>query len=86
MVDNRCSGTNHCWHARRAPIMMVIKDGHVVQQCCKCRAIRQVHIEHMNDERDTKGGRTYETSIWKKAGPVRQVGSYWGRLTSRLHV
>ncbi len=36
----------HCWHAKRGGVWMVIKDGHTVQECCKCSAIRQVHRDH----------------------------------------
>lgn len=30
---------------------MVIKDGHTVQQCCKCQAIRQIHLDHADEVR-----------------------------------
>lgn len=36
----------HCWHIFTGPLLMVIRDGHVVQKCCKCPAMRQVHREH----------------------------------------
>lgn len=36
----------HCWHAFRGPIWMVIPDGHMVQKCCQCEATRTVHVEH----------------------------------------
>ena len=37
---------NHCWHSRRGPIHMVVPDGHVVEECCRCHAHRTVHIDH----------------------------------------
>ena len=37
---------NHCWHPHTGPLMMVIKEGHVVQSCCKCQDMRQVHRGH----------------------------------------
>lgn len=37
------SGHSHCWHALRGPIW---PDGHIVQKCCECEAIRTVHVEH----------------------------------------
>lgn len=37
---------NHCWHLHKGPLMMVIKEGHVVQSCCKCQNMRQVHRAH----------------------------------------
>ena len=40
------SGHSHCWHAHRGPIWMVLPDGHIVQKCCECGAIRTVHVEH----------------------------------------
>lgn len=37
---------NHCYHAHRGPIWMVIPNGHVVEECCKCHSTRTVHVEH----------------------------------------
>lgn len=39
----------HCWHLHRGPLMMVLRDGHVVQNCCKCQATRTVHGEHAHE-------------------------------------
>lgn len=36
----------HCYHAYRGPMMMVIPDGHIVQKCCKCSSTRTVHADH----------------------------------------
>lgn len=38
-----------CYHAKKGPIMMVIPDGHIVQECCKCHNTRVVHIDHLKD-------------------------------------
>lgn len=47
-------GHEHCWHAHRGPIWMVIPNGHTVQQCCKCQATRTVHVDHVLDQRKGK--------------------------------
>ena len=39
----------HCWHLKQGPIYMVVNDGHVVQKCCHCGAIRQVHRDHIRE-------------------------------------
>ena len=44
---NEIGECNHCWHLRERPIHMVIKDGHMIQTCCKCQAIQQVHRDHI---------------------------------------
>lgn len=36
----------HCWHALRGPIWMVVPDGHTVQKCCGCNATRTIHVDH----------------------------------------
>jgi hypothetical protein len=36
----------HCWHPQEGPYMMVLRDGHILQKCCKCGAGRQVHRAH----------------------------------------
>jgi hypothetical protein len=40
---------NHCWHAHEGPYMMVLRDGHILQKCCKCQGTRTVHRAHAND-------------------------------------
>jgi hypothetical protein len=42
----------HCWHFYHGAIHMVIPDGHVVRQCCKCQAIRAVHADHALDQHE----------------------------------
>lgn len=37
---------DHCWHQYRGPILMVIPDGHTIQNCCKCPETRTIHIDH----------------------------------------
>lgn len=44
--DDNC---DHCWHAKRGPIMMVIPDGHIVQECCKCHRTQTVHADHAHN-------------------------------------
>ncbi len=44
----------HCWHSYRGAIWMVVPDGHVVQKCCKCTAMRTTHVDHC-------GGKDEET-------------------------
>lgn len=38
----------HHYHPKTGPVMMVIKDGHVVVQCCMCDHMKQVHREHFH--------------------------------------
>lgn len=40
---------DHCWHLFLGTLWMVVKPGHVVQSCCKCPKIRQVHRDHLQD-------------------------------------
>lgn len=52
MADrNEKDGHWHCWHQFHGPIWMVIPDGHTVQKCCKCDAVRTVHVEHLHEHR-----------------------------------
>lgn len=37
---------DHCWHLDGGPVMMVIRPNHVIERCCHCDAIRQVHSGH----------------------------------------
>jgi hypothetical protein len=46
----------HCWHAYRGALHMVIPDGHTVQKCCKCEATRTIHMDHAHEDA-RKGGR-----------------------------
>ncbi len=39
----------HCFHALRGPIFMVVPDGHIVQKCCKCEATRVIHADHAHE-------------------------------------
>lgn len=36
----------HCWHLHTGALLLVVKDGHVVESCCKCNAMRQIHRDH----------------------------------------
>lgn len=40
---------SHCWHVHRGAIWMVLKDGHIVQECCRCEATRTIHAEHAKE-------------------------------------
>lgn len=33
-------------HLHHGPIHMVVPDGHVVESCCICQALRTIHMEH----------------------------------------
>lgn len=44
-----CETEGHCWHPKKGAIAMVVPDGHVVQQCCDCPAIRTIHEAHVGD-------------------------------------
>jgi len=35
-----------CWHIFTGAIHMVLQDGQIVEQCCKCHATRVVHRDH----------------------------------------
>lgn len=48
-INERCH--EHCWHAFRGPIWMVIPDGHILQKCCGCDAKRTIHIDHAYEHR-----------------------------------
>ena len=44
-----CCESGHCWHAKHGAIWMVVKDGHVILECCRCPATRSVHADHAMD-------------------------------------
>lgn len=54
----------HCWHMFMGAIHMVVRPGHVLEECCKCDALRQVHIEH----RTHKHLDDYVQTGWKTDG------------------
>lgn len=39
----------HCFHAYRGAIHMVVPDGHVLEKCCKCETTRMIHVDHQFD-------------------------------------
>lgn len=43
----------HCYHTKRGPIMMVIADGHIVEECCRCHQTRTIHADHAARQRLT---------------------------------
>jgi hypothetical protein len=38
---------NHCYHRYHGVIWMVVPDGHMVMQCCKCGDMELEHREHV---------------------------------------
>lgn len=40
------SQCKHCWHIFTGPLLMVVPDGHVVEKCCSCKAMRTIHRGH----------------------------------------
>ena len=38
--------TEHHWHVTEGALMIVLKDGHVHQTCCRCPATRTIHRDH----------------------------------------
>lgn len=48
-------GGSHCWHLKRGAIWMVVKDGHVIQECCKCPQTRSIHGDHAFEDRRGHG-------------------------------
>jgi hypothetical protein len=47
--EGHCCASGHCWHRKTGAIWMVVKDGHVIQECCRCDATRSVHADHAID-------------------------------------
>lgn len=45
-----------CLHVFRGPIWMVVPDGHIVMQCCKCQCTKTVHAEHAHEHKRTRSG------------------------------
>lgn len=42
---------SHCWHVHRGPMAVCLRDGYVVQICCKCGVHRELHADHVFDEK-----------------------------------
>jgi len=44
------SGTRHehCFHATRGALLIVLKDGYEHQTCCRCPETRTIHAGHAN--------------------------------------
>jgi hypothetical protein len=59
----------HCYHAYRGAIHMVIPDGHVLEKCCKCSETRLIHVDHAHHgqlkQPRLPGERTFIESIVK---------------------
>lgn len=43
MMEAEC---RHCWHDYQGPTWILLKDGYIVQACCRCKARRNVHAAH----------------------------------------
>ena len=41
---------NHCWHRFFGVLHMVVPQGRIVQECCKCSQTRVVHSDHAHDD------------------------------------
>lgn len=41
---------DHCWHNFVGIIHMVVPDGHVVQKCCRCEEMRDIHRDRAREE------------------------------------
>lgn len=54
----------HCWHVHSSPFYMVLKDGHVLQDCCRCGASRQVHRDHAIADSHKPNGVLYNITAW----------------------
>lgn len=46
-VNDELTCSTCCFHVFTGPIWMVVPDGHVVQKCCHCSAMRTIHRCHM---------------------------------------
>jgi hypothetical protein len=58
-----CESCEHCFHMKMGPILMVVKDGHVVVECCKCGSVREEHRDHLARVL----GYDKETKTWRVA-------------------
>jgi hypothetical protein len=67
-----CDG--HCWHAKHGAIWMVVKDGHVIQECCRCDATRSIHRDHAME---TIGKQKYPDFKVAKAYSGGPLGEGW---------
>jgi hypothetical protein len=52
--DGHCCSSAHCWHRKTGAIWMVVKDGHVLQECCRCPATRTIHLDHAMERRQSE--------------------------------
>lgn len=41
----------HCWHVFSGPYSMVLHDGEVLMECCKCHEHKTIHRDHLHDRR-----------------------------------
>lgn len=44
--DNTATPCQHCWHLFEGPLWVVLRSGHIVQECCKCGQTRIIHRDH----------------------------------------
>jgi hypothetical protein len=59
---NMHDACDHCYHRFTGIIHMVIKPGHILEQCCKCQSIRQVHPDHCHNHNDD--WQTHKPTQW----------------------
>lgn len=68
-IAKESSNHEHCWHAHRGPIWMVIPPGMTLQECCECHATRMIHIDHVGHH-----GRVPDLDQWlRNDTPYRRI-------------
>lgn len=40
----------HCWHLFTGPIWKVMRNGFIIQECCKCGEHRELHRDHAYEQ------------------------------------
>jgi len=49
MKDTHRDPCSHCWHYHEPPPDEPMPAHHVFQRCCKCPAVRTIHVEHARE-------------------------------------
>lgn len=61
-----------CYHVYHGPIWMVIPDGFILVQCCKCGRTKTIHMDHFCQHHGPYiqpiTYPTYPTREWKHVG------------------
>ena len=71
--DGHCCSSAHCWHRKTGAIWTVVKDGHVLQECCRCPATRTIHLDHAMERRQSEDDYKFDSSgnrwkLWAGSG------------------